>query len=115
MRNLLLAIAVLAGGCGGANDVRPTVLEKVPAGTQELTSKPDDQVTADRLAEARKMGYRIVTQDGVDMYCRTDLKTGSRVQRETVCLTRKEIDELREQTQNGLANTMRALPPPAGH
>jgi hypothetical protein len=76
---------------------------------------PGEKVELKRLAEAKKMGYTVVNQDGKELFCHTGLKTGSRVERETTCMTAKEIDDLREQTQRGLMNTTRQLAPPQGH
>jgi hypothetical protein len=45
----------------------------------------------------------------VELLCRSEPKTGSRIQREsdTTCLTAKQWDDLRAQTQQGISNYMR--------
>jgi hypothetical protein len=116
MQKAFILMSMLAAGCAGQQVSAPTtVVERVPEGAKELAPKTDDTISEDRLAEAKKMGYKLVNQDGQEFFCRTNLKTGSRVQRETVCVTQQDIDELREQTQQGLANTTRQLPPPVFH
>ena len=116
MQKVFILVSILAAGCAGQPASAPTlVVARVPAGAQELAPQADDTITEERLAEAKKMGYKLVNQDGQEFFCRTNLKTGSRVQRETVCVTKKDIDELRAQTQQGLANTTRQLPPPVFH
>lgn len=123
MRTLIFAFMIAAAGCAGTPPDRgPSVLAPAAAAPQkadqtspvvEFADSPG-KITRERLASAKKMGYSLVNEHGEDLYCRQDLKTGSRVQREMVCLTWKDLETLREQTQNGLANTMRQLPPPAG-
>lgn len=116
MRTLFVVLVIVAAGCAGQPvGVTHTVVETVPAGSVDITPQPGDTVDAQRIAEAKKMGYKLVNQNGEEYFCRTDLKTGSRVQHETVCLTRKQIDDLRQQTQQGLANTLRQIRPPVGH
>ena len=64
---------------------------------------------------AKKLGYTLVKIDGQDMYCRTSVKTGSRLQKETVCLTAADIDILRQQTRERLSNPNMQARPPQGH
>jgi hypothetical protein len=115
MRKLFLAVLILVAGCAGQPTSPPVVVEKVPAGAKEIAPPTEGTVDATRLAEAKKMGYKLVNQDGQELYCRNDLKTGSRVQHELVCLSRKDLDELRARTQQGLAENAREMHPAGGH
>ena len=47
-------------------------------------------------------GYTLVDNDGETLYCRSDLKTGSHVQKTTTCLTGPELDALHDQIGQGL-------------
>ncbi|HEY6454414.1 MAG TPA: hypothetical protein VIY90_03930 [Steroidobacteraceae bacterium] len=48
-------------------------------------------------------GYqRVVTQDGVERYCRNDVDTGSRVTRTKICYTAQQLKASQENTQNFL-------------
>jgi hypothetical protein len=62
----------------------------------------------------QKEGYKIVNRDGEVYFCRADKKTGTRLARETVCLTEKQADALREATQRSLGNIAREQAPPQG-
>lgn len=116
MRIVHFALALIAVGCAGQPTTPPpVVIARASQAAPVVPLAPGEKVDAKRLTDAKKLGYTVVDQDGKELFCRTDLKTGSRVERETVCLTYKEIEELRLHTQQGLANTLHQTPPPAGH
>ena len=66
------------------------------------------------VQEARKAGYKIVDQNGQKVYCREQLKTGSNLRKETICLTEKELEQARAASQRNLDQMQRNLPPPHG-
>ncbi len=66
------------------------------------------------MQEAQKAGYRIVTENGKTVYCREQLKTGSHVRTETICLTAEELEAAREASRRNLDQMQRAIPPPQG-
>jgi hypothetical protein len=73
-----------------------------------LTAQAADQ------SPARRGAYKLVTKDGVKLYCRTDTDTGSHLRQTTSCLTEKELTELNERTQMGLRDMTRNVPPRQG-
>ena len=110
---LAISIAAALTACAAQPDT------KVDAATPAQTSKPDSaektkMSDAEKLVAMQKAGYTLVNQDGQILYCRTDRKTGTRIARDTVCLTEKEAEELRETTQRRLGEMMRQTPPPQG-
>ncbi|MEA3197983.1 MAG: hypothetical protein QOF32_2035 [Gammaproteobacteria bacterium] len=118
MRITLLVSAIIMAGCAGqpnapSPDARYVTASGQPVDQIQL-STPDGDVNAKRLADAKKRGYTLVNTDGETMYCRSDLKTGSRIQRDTVCLTASELDALHDQTRRSLEN-VKVTPPLAGH
>jgi hypothetical protein len=88
--------------------------------TEQSAEKPADKPAAapktleQKIADAKKAGYRIVDREGTTMYCRTRLKTGSRVVKETECLTEAELEYLGDASRRGLADMARQAPPPQG-
>lgn len=80
-------------------------LAQVPASSDTVT---DEQ----RLSEAKKAGFKLVNTNGELLFCRTDPKIGSHVQKETTCLTAKQLDDLHDQTRLGLSQRI-ANPPPS--
>jgi hypothetical protein len=91
MRSLLIlaAAGVLAGCASQSPSASP------PAATYAATDVPE----ATTLAEAEKLGYKIVNEDGKTMYCRETRKLGSHVQKERTCLTETEMYEARNANQ----------------
>src|SRR5688500_15206669 len=83
MRSLLILVAtgLLVGCASETASVSPQ-----PAATYAATDTPE----ATTLAEAQKLGYKIVNEDGKTMYCRETPKLGSHVKKERTCLTEAE-------------------------
>lgn len=77
--------------------------------------RADGKIDTEALANAKKLGFTPVDKEGRILYSRNDLKTGSRVERETVCLTSSEIDDLRERTKQGMSDVARRGRPPSSH
>jgi hypothetical protein len=55
-----------------------------------------------RLAEAIKRGYKVVNTNGEVLYCRSDFATGSHIQKNTVCLTAQQLDDMHQRNQQAL-------------
>lgn len=115
-RIIAIGLSMILTACAGQpTEAVPTVVRAVPAGTHEMPAATGDQTEAARVAEAKRLGYTLVNQDGEELFCHSVLKTGSHVQQEMVCLSRRDMDQLRSQSQLGLSNSQRQAPPPAGH
>jgi hypothetical protein len=99
-RNLTAAIAVVV-----------TILPGAPLLASEADAAQAPESAAAEAAE-EVPGYRIVERDGVKRYCRTRAPTGSHLRREKTCLTRAELDELKERSKDFLRNSSRPRPPP---
>ena len=117
MRYFVLLCAVLLGACAGQPAATvPASTSVAKASQTSATATPvgtDGKIDLEKLANAKKMGFTPVNKDGEVLYCRSDLKTGSRVERETVCMTLAEIDALREQTKQQMGDfARRAAPAP---
>lgn len=44
-------------------------------------------------------GYRMVKRDGQDYFCRKEAVTGSRLEMHEVCMTKQQMDAVRDNTQ----------------
>ncbi len=77
--------------------------------TQVSAKTPEGNLDTKKLAEAKKAGFTVINQDGVELLCRSEAKTGSRITRDTdtTCLTAKQWDDMRAQTQQGVENYYR--------
>jgi hypothetical protein len=60
-----------------------------------------DKQAAD-LAKARKLGYRIVDQNGQPVYCHDSTATGSHLHKETICLTQAQWDNVSENASRAM-------------
>ncbi len=116
MRTTILVSALIMGGCAGqpsTTEAPPTRYVTASGQIQQTASEGD--LDAKRIAEAKKRGYTLVNTNGEELYCRSDFKTGSHVERNTTCLTASELDALHDQTRQALQNNIRPLAPPPGH
>lgn len=115
MRTSLVLGAALLCACAGQPTANAPV-SSVAKASQKFTAPVDasGKIDAESLANAKKMGFTPVNKDGEVLYCRNDLKTGSRVERETVCMTLAEIDALREQSRQQMGDFARRAPPVPG-
>jgi type IV pilus biogenesis protein CpaD/CtpE len=92
MRSLLiLTVAALVAGCASQNASTPAK----PTTTYAATDTPAPLT----LAEAQKLGYKIVNEDGQTLYCRETPKLGSHVKKDRICLTEAEMYEARNSNQ----------------
>ena len=80
-----------------------TAAETPPASSKGMT-----------VQQAQKAGYKIVSENGKTVYCREQLKTGSRLRKETICLTAEELEAAREASRRNMDQMQRAIPPPHG-
>jgi predicted outer membrane protein len=93
------------------------------ASTSSPVTKPATTVPETRLAgngsladveAAQKAGYKIVSKNGETLYCREELKTGSHVRRDMTCLTKKELEMVRDAARRNVEQMQRATPIPQG-
>jgi hypothetical protein len=104
MRISLLMCALVLAGCAGKPSAPTTY---VSANGQQLQSAPttaNGTLDPKLLAEARKAGYSLVNTDGRLLYCRTDIKLGTHIRKDTdtVCLTAQEMREMSDRTRQSL-------------
>jgi PBP1b-binding outer membrane lipoprotein LpoB len=102
MRATLLAGALIIAGCAN-----------------QPTAPPNPDQDAQRVAEAIKHGYKVTTTEGETLYCRSDFATASHIQKNTVCLTAQQLDDLDQQNQRTFDQPSRGaangLPPMGSH
>jgi hypothetical protein len=57
---------------------------------------------AQRLAAAKNLNLKVMSKDGQQLFCRSNLVTGSHISRDTRCYTAEQLDRMQEQTQRDL-------------
>jgi hypothetical protein len=113
-RTSVLMLALCAVACSSQpRQTTPTQLSQAPVATQyvsptgqklaQMPTSGDAMSDEKRIADARKAGYKLVNTNGEELFCRTDPKIGSRVQKETTCLTAKQLDDMHDQLRLGLS------------
>jgi hypothetical protein len=115
----LTGFLVLSACSGSQPNREPIAKASTPAAPAQPAAPQAEgdpqKLTADRIMQLQREGYKLVNRDGQTYYCRTEAKTGSHLARDTVCMTEEEIIALRDQTKQGLGRVTRELPPRHGN
>ena len=94
---VLLAACVLSlAACAGK-----------PPQTDKVVEKPTD-MTMDEINVAIENGVQLQNEKGEKMVCRREAKTGSRLARETICMTESEWLKVSEESQRQTKKSMRS-------
>lgn len=102
MRDLLLILALSVTTCASVRAETPAVPSPaVPpsdatttpatAPATEVRTSAEKEELVKAIETAIKQGYKVVNEDGQTLYCRKELKTGSRVRSNLVCLTEDRL------------------------
>jgi len=74
---------------------------------QPAKAVPDPSVTLDEINIAIENGLQLQNEMGEEMVCRREPKTGSRLARETICMTNAEWVRVSEESQRATKQTMK--------
>ena len=74
---------------------------------QLTQAAPDPSVTLDEINLAIENGVKLQDEKGEEMVCRREPKTGSRLARETICMTNAEWVRVAEESQRNTQKTMK--------
>ena len=105
MKRSVCCLVLLLAACASPPSTGPaTVGSLAPANEEEEI----------RLAvqEAVAKGYKVVTENGQTLYCRKNLKTGSRVQSNLTCLTQDQLAAQRRGTLDYINTIQKGNPNP---
>lgn len=97
------ASIVLLGACAGKPPEQPAKV--VP---------PPTNVTLDELNVAIENGVKLQNEKGEEMICRREAKIGSRLARETICMTKAEWLRVSEESQRATKKSIRTGEIPHG-
>ena len=99
MRGTLLLAAIITTGCA-----RPGFNYDPAQGAPLTITSPQNPsyIEKQRLAAARNLNLHIVTKDGVRLFCRSNLISGSHIVRDTTCYTAEQLDQMEDKTQREL-------------
>jgi len=114
IRTQLTVIAlVLLAGCATQPAAETPAAAPHLAARSSLTT-PDGTPSELTPMQAKALGYKIVNQNGKQLYCRKQRKTGSHIQVETICMTAEELQMARDASQRNLEQMQRATAIPQG-
>jgi hypothetical protein len=109
MRIPILSVGslILVGCAGKVSAPPPAATTYLSARGEQLAAAPtraDGSLDPQQLAEAKKAGYSLVNTNGELLYCRTDIKVGTHIRKntDTVCLTAQQMSAMHEQSRRSL-------------
>jgi hypothetical protein len=112
---VLALLCALCAACAGQPKAPTPSVESSAAAAVPTTAAPiDGKLTADKIMQLQRQGYKLVNRNGEQYFCRTEKKTGSQLARDTVCMTAQEVESLRDLTQRRMGEIQRNVPPPHG-
>jgi hypothetical protein len=100
MRVLIFLTGLAVVGCASQPQPEPNLIAvQAPVGSTSAganigVTSPD--IEAQRLAAAKNLNLKVVAKDGQELYCRSNLVTGSHIQRDTRCFTAEQLDQLQQ-------------------
>ena len=97
-------VAACAGKPSAPPRVSTTYVSPTGGPLAALPTRADETIDPKILADAKNAGYSLVNTKGQLLYCRTDVKLGTHIRKntDTVCLTEQELIAMHEQTRNTL-------------
>ncbi len=105
------ASILLLGACAGAPPQEPV---KEPVKETAKVVPPPTNVSLEELNTAIDAGVMIQNEKGEEVVCRREAKTGSRLARETICMTKAEWLRVSEESQRATKRSMRSGKIPHG-
>ena len=105
MKPAILSLALLLAACASPPPAGPAT-----AGSLAPAREEEEILLA--VQEAVEKGYKVVSERGETLYCRRDLKTGSRVQSNLTCLTGNQLADQRRGAFDYTSNMQKGNPNP---
>jgi hypothetical protein len=94
--SIMTASLAACAGQPSAPAPQPLVVATAPA---DGSVAPTADIEAQRRAAAKNLNLKVINKDGQELYCRSNLLTGSHIQRDTRCFTAQELDKMQDQAQ----------------
>jgi hypothetical protein len=94
---LICASVLLLGACASTPREQPA-----------KSTPPAKSISLEEINTAIETGVQLRNEKGEEMVCRRQAKTGSRLARETICMTRAEWTQVSEESQRATRKSMRS-------
>ncbi len=122
---MALSVSGLVAPALAAEDPAPAVdpdsavtAQKEPAASAAALQDPAATDAAEGeeidLAALQRAGYKIINENGVDLFCKTDEVLGSRLRKKTRCLTAAQMEQERTAASNAISDLSRKAPNTVG-
>ena len=101
-RSLCLMTAMIVSGCATQHDnpQPPSTAAAASDVSQPGAAAPSGDVEARRVAAAaKKLNLDVVKKDGQVVFCRSNVVTGSRFQKDRQCFTAEQVEAMQQQAQ----------------
>ena len=101
-RTFCVTTAMIVSGCATQHNDPPLPLTAAPAADvpPAVAAALDADVEARRVAaDAKKLNLEVVKKDGKVSFCRSNVVTGSRFQKDRQCYTAEQVEAMQGQSQ----------------
>ena len=101
MRALILLTGLAMVGCASSPpQPEPNALSvQAPVGSTSagaVSGVTSSAIEEQRLAAAKNLNLKVFSKDGKELFCRSNLVTGSHIQRDTRCFTAEQLDQMEQ-------------------
>lgn len=106
---------------GGSANLAASTSEKPAVAAADVRSQSalvaaaiqaDPTLTAARIHELSVEGYDLVMRKGQPIFCRNNIKTGSHIVRDSVCMNAAEVEIARANAQRNFGNALNSVAHP---
>lgn len=102
MRVAILLTGLAMAGCASNPQHPPIASAQPPMGSlsdNALSGVTSSSIEAQRLAAAKNLNLKVIDKDGKELFCRSNLVTGSHIRRDTRCFTAEQVEQMDQATQ----------------
>jgi hypothetical protein len=107
MRLVMLGGAAALCGCASAPPASPQPVAANVAPSVQINPAAAAGDAAQQKASI-PYGYKRTVVNGTEIFCRNDLITGSRTERHQVCYTKKQLEDMQNNTQDYINSVQRS-------
>jgi hypothetical protein len=101
LTTVVIAATAAVVGCAGqpSTPQAQSSAAQAPSAAATAPAATAADIETQRLAAAKNLNLKVINKDGQQLFCRSNLITGSHIQRDTRCFTAAQVDQMDQAVQ----------------